>query len=113
MTSFAAGDLVWIDFDPISGTEQGGQRPAMVLTDEGFNSRDQRSIVCPITGNLSAWPTKVILPEGMKTRGAVLADQIRSVHRASRGFHFIEKAPPQVLADVRAIVGELLGIGRG
>jgi mRNA interferase MazF len=96
--------------DPVKGTEQSGRRPAIVLTNAGFNARYARSIICPITGNLTPWPTKVLLPEGMKTRGAVLADQPRTVHRSERGFRYIERAPDEVLADVRAIVGALLGI---
>ena len=96
--------------DPVRGTEQSGRRPVIVLTDAGFNERYARSIICPITGNMTAWPTKVLLPAGMKTRGAVLADQPRTVHRAERGFRFIERAPDEVLANVRAIVGALLGI---
>ena len=113
MTSFEVGDLVWTELDPVKGTEQGGRRPAIVLTDRQFNVRDKRSIICPITRNLTPWPTKVVLPAGMKTRGAILVDQIRSVTREERGFRFIETAPPEILAAVRAIVGELLGIGRG
>jgi mRNA interferase MazF len=81
-----------------------------VLTDAGFNARYARSIICPITGNLTPWPTKVLLPEGMKTRGAILADRPRAVHRAERGFRFIERAPDQVLAHVRAVLAALLGI---
>ncbi len=112
MTSFGAGDIVWVDFDPAVGTEQAGRRPAIVLTDVRFNIRDERSVVCPITSNVTQWPTKVILPKGMKTRGAVLVDRIRTVHRERRGFRFIETAPPEVVELVRTIVGELLGIGR-
>jgi mRNA interferase MazF len=109
MTSLRAGDIVWADFEPVRGTEQGGRRPAIVLTDQAFNANDQRSIVCPITRNVSPWPTKLILPPGLQTRGAVLVDQIRSMHRQERGFRFIERAPDEVLADVRAIVGAILG----
>lgn len=112
MISFGAGDVVWTELDPVLGTEQGGRRPAIVLTEREFNIRDKRSIICPITRNLSPWPTKVILPEGMKTKGAVLADQIRNVTRSERGFRFIEKAPDHVLEAVRSVLGELLGIGR-
>jgi hypothetical protein len=46
----------------------------------------------------------------MKTVGAVLADQPRTVHREGRGFRFIESAPDTVLSDVREIVGAILGI---
>ncbi|MEO9338072.1 type II toxin-antitoxin system PemK/MazF family toxin [Mesorhizobium sp. SB112] len=110
MTSFEAGDIVWIDLDPVKGTEQGGRRPGIVLTGSEFNSRDQRSIICPITRNLSPWPTKVILPDHLQTKGAVLADQPRTVHRLERGFRLIEKAPEDILNAVREILGELLQI---
>lgn len=110
MTSLKAGDIVWVVFDPVVGTEQGGRRPAIVLTDSSYNTLYPRSVVCPITRNEVDWPTKVILPDSMKTKGAVLADQPRTVHRAGRSFRYIETAPDEVLAEVRAIVGSLLGI---
>jgi len=51
-----------------------------------------------------------MLPEGMRSRGCVIVEQIRTVYRAERGFRFIESAPASVLADVRAILASLLGI---
>ena len=99
-----AGDLVWVVFDPVIGSEQGGRRPAIVLTARDYHQRDARSVVCPITRNLEPWPTKIILPPGMKTKGAILGDQLRSVHRAGRSFRFIEKAPPEVLRQLREVV---------
>lgn len=110
MTSLRAGDIVWVDFDPVIGTEQAGRRRAIVITDRDYNELYPRSVVCPISGNPTPWPTKVLLPDGMRTRGGVLADQPRTVHREGRGFRFIEHAPAEVLDDVRRIVGELLGI---
>lgn len=110
-TSFDAGDIVWVLFEPVVGTEQGGRRPALILSERVYNDLYPRSIVCPITSNTSPWPTKVVLPEAMKTAGAVLADQPRTLHREGRSFRFIERAPETVLADVRAIVGSIMGIG--
>lgn len=112
MTSLNAGDIVWVDFDPVVGTEQAGRRPAIILSDQDYNRLYPRSIVCPITRNPTPWPTKVILPAGMTTEGAVLADQPRTVHREGRGFRYIETAPPEILDQVRAIVGELIGVTR-
>lgn len=110
MTSLKAGDIVRADFDPVRGSEQGAVRPAIVLTTAEFHDASTKAIVCPITRNPTPWPTKVGLPDGMKTRGFVLADQIRTLHRPERGFRFIETAPDEVLATVRRIIGELLGI---
>jgi hypothetical protein len=33
-----AGDIVWLDFDPQAGREQGRRRPALVLTDQTYNA---------------------------------------------------------------------------
>lgn len=32
------GDLIWIDFDPEEGHEQGGYRPAVVLSPFSYNN---------------------------------------------------------------------------
>ena len=110
MTSLRAGDIVWADFDPVRDNEQGGVWPAIVLTSVEFHAASTKAIVCPITRNPVPWPTKIALAEGMKTRGFVLADQIRTLHRSERGFRLIEHAPDEVLAHVRGIVASVLGI---
>ena len=112
MTFLRAGDIVWVVLDPVIGTEQGGRRPAIVLTDDEYNALYPRSVICPITSSPIPWPTKVILPDSMRTRGAVLADQPRTVHRQGRSFRFIEHAPAEVLLQVRTIIGSLLRIPR-
>lgn len=106
----AAGDIVWVDLDPVRGTEQSGTRPALVVSSTNVHAFTNRSLICPITSNLGEWPTKVPLPVGLSTKGAVLADQIRSVDRSQRGFRHVEKVPDHVLARVREILRELLEI---
>lgn len=112
MRLLEAGDVCWVDFDPVKGTEQAGRRPALILTSREFHENSRRAIVCPISRNLSPWPTKYVLPPVMRTKGGVLVDQVRAVERAERGFRFIERAPDEVLQAVRDIIGELLRIGR-
>ena len=43
------GDLVAMDFDPQSGHEQKGRRPALVVSKEIFNQATGLAICCPIT----------------------------------------------------------------
>jgi len=31
------GDIIWLDFDPQTGHEQRGRRPALVVSNESFN----------------------------------------------------------------------------
>lgn len=113
-----AGDLVWVDLQPTRGREQGGARPAVVLTDREFHRRSDTAIVCPITSNKTPWPTKVIFPDGLAARGAILVDQIRALDRTARGFRLMGRVPDQVLNDVRGRLAALVGInvaaiGRG
>ncbi|MCJ2130492.1 type II toxin-antitoxin system PemK/MazF family toxin [Methylobacterium sp. E-045] len=105
-----AGDIVWVDFRPTLGREQSGVRPALVLTARGFHQRNATAIVCAVTSNVTAWPTKVVLPDGLGVAGAVLCDQIRCVDRSMRGFRKIGTVPPDVLDDVRRTVATLLGL---
>ena len=105
-----AGDLVWVDLAPTRGREQGGARPAIVLTDHEFHRRGETAIICPITSNTTPWPTKVQLPEGLAAKGAVLVDQVRSLDRTAQGFRPIGRVPEEVLKEVRARLAALLGI---
>lgn len=104
-----AGALVWVDFGEARGTEQTGVRPALVVSATIFNEVSRRSLVCPITRNVKPYPTKVALPGGLPIAGAVLADQVRSVDRAARGFRFIGQAPAATLEEVRGLIFDLLG----
>jgi mRNA interferase MazF len=103
------GDIAWIEFDPVKGTEQAGRRPGLVLTSLWYHERSRRAIVCPITSSAGPWSFNVPLPSGLKTYGAVLVDQVRTIDRAERMFAIIERAPAEFLADVRGRLAALLG----
>jgi len=104
------GDIVWVEFDPVLGSEQAKRRPALVLTDESYHQRSPRAVVCPISSVPRTWPFNVSLPEGLKTKGAVLVDQVRTIHRTERMFRTIERAPMNVVTAVRANLAALVGI---
>ena len=81
-----------------------------MLTNHEFHQLNDTAIVCPITSNIKPWPTKVILPDGLAARGAILVDQVRALDRASRGFRPMGRVPDQVLVAVRALLAALLGV---
>lgn len=103
------GDIVWADLDPVLGTEQGSRRPVLVITSSDYNERSGRAVICPITSR-GQWPFNIPLPDGLQTKGVVLVDQVRAVHRDSRLFQKIENAPSQLMDDVRAMLALILGI---
>jgi len=43
------GDLIALSFNPQSGHEQKGRRPALVVSNTLFNQKAGLAIVCPIT----------------------------------------------------------------
>lgn len=106
----AAGDIFWVEPDPVSGTEQAGRRPALMLSSAGYHEKSSRAVVCPITRSPGNWAFNVSLHPGMRTVGVVLVDQVRTIHRPSRLFDFIETAPTLLLADVRARLAVLVGL---
>ena len=105
-----AGNIVWVDLRPTLGHEQSGVRPAIVLSDLTFHRRSATAIICPVTRNITPWPTKILLPEGLAISGAVLVDQIRCVDRSSRGFRIVGSVPEDVLLRIRLSVAELIGL---
>jgi mRNA interferase MazF len=103
-----AGDIVLIAFDPIRGTEQAGIRPALVISSALMHEVSRRIVVCPITRNMDPWPTKVPLPSEAKTRGMILADQVRSLDADARVLRQIEQISINTVTLVRSYVGRLL-----
>jgi mRNA interferase MazF len=106
-----AGDITWVELDPIKGTEQSGRRPALILSEFIYHQVSGRAVICPITTSERRWPFNVPLPAGLLTQGVVLVDQIRTVDRSERMFRVIERAPAAVLAEVRARLAALVGLG--
>lgn len=104
------GDIAWVELDPVRGTEQAGRRPALILSDAIYHQASRRAVICPISRSVRRWPFNVVLPSGLKTTGSVMVDQIRAVERSERLFDFIERAPPEVLREVRGRLATLLGI---
>jgi mRNA interferase MazF len=49
----AAGDIVWINFDPQAGHEQAGHRPAVVLSPAAYNAKTSLMHCCPMTTQIN------------------------------------------------------------
>lgn len=105
-----AGDIAWVEFDPVVGTEQAGRRPALVVSNLIYHEASRRAVVCPITSKAREWPFNVPLPLGFKTEGVVLVDQVRTIERSQRMFDIVERMPDSLVAEVRGRLASLLGI---
>jgi mRNA interferase MazF len=96
------GDIVWLDFTPQSGREQRGRRPAMVVSNDFFNSRTGLSLVCPITSSKRDNPLHTRINNIGKITGYIMVEQLRAVDFSSRNAEFIEKAPEELLKEILA-----------
>jgi mRNA interferase MazF len=106
----AAGDIIKIDLDPRTGHEQGGWRPALVLSPKIYNAKTGLAVVVPITNQTKGYPFEVQLPGPMKTTGVVLADAIKNVDWRARNAKYAETAPAEVMNAVRERLVALLGL---
>jgi len=82
------GDVVWVDFEPVRGSEADKRRPAVVVSNDGANRTAQhlaRGVitVVPVTSQADrAYPFQVLLPPrscGLPKASKAQAEQIRSV----------------------------------
>lgn len=98
------GDFIALTFDPQSGHEQKGRRPALVVSKELFNRGTGLALVCPVTNTSRGFPFHVPIPEGFALTGFVMVEQIKSVDFRSRSARFIEQAPKEVLIEALEIL---------
>ena len=98
------GDLVVLSFDPQSGHEQKGRRPALVISNTLFNQKTGLAMACPITNTDRDYPFHVEIPTSSSFSGFVMVDQLKSIDFNSRKAKFIEKASAELLNEVLAIL---------
>lgn len=94
------GDIVWLNFDPQSGHEQKGKRPALTISPSAYNSVTGLAIFCPITSKIKNYPFEVIVKDNKKISGAVLSDQVKCLDWRVRRAEFVVRASDFVIDEV-------------
>ena len=107
------GDVVWINFNPRAGHEQGGYRPAVVLSPRVYNSKTRLAILCPITKQVKGYPFEVAIPAGLDVTGVILTDQVKSMDWRTRNTALICSLPAQIVEMVLQRVETLLAREEG
>jgi mRNA interferase MazF len=102
------GDLIAVAFDPQSGHEQKGRRPALVISHYLFNKHTGLAIVCPITPAERSFPFHVAVVGCPKVSGFVMVEQVKSIDFRARSVKRIAKSPPFVLEEVLSILDACL-----
>ncbi|MEO6332373.1 MAG: type II toxin-antitoxin system PemK/MazF family toxin [Gemmatimonadaceae bacterium] len=98
------GDLIALTFDPQSGHEQRGRRPALVVSNELFNRHTGLCIACPITNTRRDYPFHVPILAGEGVTGFIMVEQVKSIDFRSRKARRLGKAPAETLGEVLSIL---------
>lgn len=73
------------DLDPALGSEEAGQRPVLILSNEEFNRAIPNVTVLPLTSaRRRLYPSEVLLPAGaagQPLESIVMAHQVRTISR--------------------------------
>lgn len=96
------GDIVWIDFNPQSGHEKKGRRPALIVwNDEMLKRIPGMSQVCAISNTDNGFPLHVRLDEtSNNTTGYVMCEQNRVLDLDARNIEYKDSVSKQVLKQV-------------
>lgn len=98
------GDFITLSFDPQSGREQKGRRPALVISNDLFNKHTGLAIVCPVTNTDRKFPFHLAVPSGSTLTGFVMAEHVKSIVYAMRGAKLVKRAPPEFVEDVLDLI---------
>ena len=105
------GDIWHVNLDPISGKEQRGTRPVLVVTRAALNASGL-TVICPISqGALQsrfAGFAASLMGTGTVTQGVVMCNQPRTVDLVARRAKKVEAVPQHVIDDVLARMAVLI-----
>jgi mRNA interferase MazF len=101
------GDIVWLQFNPQSGHEQTGHRPALVLSPREYNKRVGLALFCPITSKVKGYPFEVSVSV-KSIKGVILSDQVKSLDWQAREAKWVSRVSEDILAEVMAKLHTLL-----
>ncbi len=84
------GEIYWVEFDPVKGSEQGGLRPALIVQQDIGNQYSPTTVVVAITRTLPPRPypfVVVVEPEesGLPARSAINCSQIATIQKDEPG----------------------------
>jgi mRNA interferase MazF len=109
----ARGDVYWTDLDPVTGSEIGKTRPAVIIQNDEGNRASGTTIVAAISSRYPdrPYPFVVNLPAGVLPRpSAVNCAQLRTVDKTRLHAGRIAKLDPTTMTRVDAALRASLGL---
>ena len=110
MARLLRGELYWADLNPVRGSEQAGQRPVVILSDETFNERSSTVIAMAVTKPQRAgYPLTLELENvGLPKRSWVKISQIRTLSSERLTNRIGHVAPETMTVLVEGLI-EIIG----
>jgi mRNA interferase MazF len=80
------GNILFVDFEPVRGSEQGRIRPAIVIQNDILNKFSPLTIVAPVTSKIydKEYPTNVFIKKEdskLNNNSTILLNQIRTIDK--------------------------------
>lgn len=103
------GEVWSVSFDPVQGHEQGGVRPALIISNDRFNRTPHTlCILVPLTRTDRGIPSHILIhpPEGgLRDLSFVLCEQVRSlsVTRLHRRLGTVEQSTMEQVQSMVAM----------
>jgi mRNA interferase MazF len=99
------GEIYWVEFDPVKGSEQSGLRPALVVQQDVGNQYSPTTVVVAITRTLPPRPYPFVVvvepaESGLPDRSAINCSQIATIQKDEPGSRL---RPPQGAEEIQPI----------
>jgi mRNA interferase MazF len=84
------GEIYWVEFDPVKGSEQGGLRPALIVQQDIGNQYSPTTVVVAITRTIPprSYPFVVVVEpgeSGLPARSAINCSQVATIQKDEPG----------------------------
>lgn len=106
------GDIYYAELNPVIGSEQGGTRPVLIISNDTGNRHSPTVIIAAITGKTKAkLPTHTDVKdfEGLDRDSIVLLEQIRTIDKKRLKQH-MGVMPAEAMARVDKALAISIGI---
>lgn len=107
------GEIYIADLDPVVGSEQGGERPVLVIQNNLGNKHSPTVIVLAITSRFHKkrnLPTHIPIESGDLSKDSIaLAEQVRTIDK-SRLIHYVGRASKETMDFVDNALKVSMGV---
>jgi mRNA interferase MazF len=105
-----ARDLVWVDYDSPVPLEHKERHMALVVSDQRYNVKTGRVIICFVTSNAVGYPFEVVLPMSCNITGVIISDHLRTIDGQTCKFTHAGVIDYSTFNEVTGKLAAVLGI---